>query len=206
MLNIRTNQATKIDSVWHEFYNLYKVDITSILTKLWKQEDLFGRSNLNYRLLQYQLTFSYITLLFIEYERQIATDWNYYEEKYELSRYRKVFACNNISLDKLLELFNLPYNNEVEKQINGSGIEEDLSVQTYVPEDIEEEVVTINILGLTSTSTMALSVNTISSLCPIKCNPTVCGEECGEGTEEVYIESEDDELIETEDDELLIED
>ena len=76
-MKLRIEKNTIIDKIWHEFYALYKKDINIILSKLHKQESVWGKSALHYKITVYQVAFNYIILLYTEYRKKLHKHWRY---------------------------------------------------------------------------------------------------------------------------------
>lgn len=101
-------QSSEIDFYMSRMFGLYRESILNLHKKQFKEEDVRGKSKQHYFIQQYYLAFLYVYLIFLEVKEGVYTDWSYYENKYEISKYRKAFACHNIDLDDLLAIYDLP--------------------------------------------------------------------------------------------------
>ena len=168
---INTNKALDIDKYLHLFTDQYFATEMSNLRTMFKDENIWGKSDKYLITLQYQVAFNYLLLLKLESSRD-QKQWSYYQTKYEISKYIKVFRCNGIDLKKLLIIFDLP--DRVIEYTNGVGSED--VENTLIVEDISEQLPTpeynlIDIIGLLNGS-----INKLDTICPVLCSPKVCCE------------------------------
>lgn len=113
------NTASPLDNKVQEFWILFKDKIIALTEKSWKQEDYTGKSYAQWEVMQYHNILSLVILMYIDIKKNstVHPDWAYYKDKYKLDLYRKCLACSDINLDKILDIFGLPF------RICGSGIE-----------------------------------------------------------------------------------
>ena len=102
------NKTTKLETYINNSFLLYKDDILILHSKQWKEEDISGQSCIQYKIYNYYLTIYYVILIYLEIKDGVNLEWNYYEEKYKLNKISKCLACNNINLNKILNIFGLP--------------------------------------------------------------------------------------------------
>lgn len=110
-------------------YLLYKDKLHELHQKQWKDEDIHGESCVQYITYQYYLAILLVTLISKEVKEGVNTDWSYYEETYDLETKRKNLACNGIDLDDILNIFDLPINNESVEGIEGVEIEASFQIE-----------------------------------------------------------------------------
>lgn len=104
-----TTNTTPIEGYWYNIFNLYKSKIYTLTALLVKEESLWGRSCVQYKLQQYNLAFYYALLIYLDWSSGVYTDWDELESKYDLTEIRKKFACSGIRFNDVLDEFNLPY-------------------------------------------------------------------------------------------------
>jgi hypothetical protein len=127
------NTASFLDNKVQEFWSLFKKDIIKWTEKSWKEEDYTGKSYAQWNVMQYHNTLSLIILMYLDIEKNklVYPNWSYYNTKYKLDLYRKCLACANIDLDKVLDIFGLPF------RICGEGIECMEIENTFIVSGIE---------------------------------------------------------------------
>lgn len=125
---LRINKTTPLENIMSKVFALYRADILALHTKQWKEEDISGKSCIQYKIHQYYLATYYVTLIYLELQQGINTDWEYYKEKYKTDTIRKCLSCNNIDLNAILTLFGLP-TTICEGGIECMGLEEDFEIE-----------------------------------------------------------------------------
>ncbi len=104
----RPNQTTVLENYINNFFNTYKVDILNLHNKQWDEEDISGKSCIQYDIFKYYEALYFVILIYLEVKQGIHTKWSYYIDKYYLVHIKKCLACHNIDLDKILNIFGLP--------------------------------------------------------------------------------------------------
>lgn len=114
--NILEDNNVDIRQYWKEYWDLYRTDIMALTDSQINDEDALGVSCKQYRIMQYYLGFYLVVMIYLEMIATKINTWSYYVNKYDLKNKKYNLGCNNISLDKILEIFGLP-------TVVGSGIE-----------------------------------------------------------------------------------
>jgi len=115
---IRLNKNTVLETYISKSFQLYKDKIIELHNEQFKQEDITGESKKQFKVLNYHIAILYVILIYndIITKSNNLLNWEYYNTKYEIDKYRISFACKGVDIDKILNIFNLPY-------INSNGIE-----------------------------------------------------------------------------------
>ena len=92
-----------------DYYKLYKTKLLVLINKQFDQEDIHNKSNYYSILNQYIYAFQYVILIYNEYSLGLKTDWDYYIEKYSITTNQKKLQCSGVDLDKIFEIFEIPY-------------------------------------------------------------------------------------------------
>jgi len=108
---IRLNQNTVLESYISQSYKLYEDDIMTLHIEQFNQEDICGESKKQFKVLNYHIATLYVVFIYndIVSRTNNLLEWSYFEEKYCVDKYRDAFACKGIDLDKILNIFGLPY-------------------------------------------------------------------------------------------------
>lgn len=117
---LRFNLSTDVEQKWDASFQLYRSDILALHDELWHQEDVYGRSCIQYKIAQYYLAFLYMVLLHRRYTDGVVRDWDYFEELFEVEDMDKKFGCKGISLDNLLEIWEIDPDMEIPGRIIGT--------------------------------------------------------------------------------------
>lgn len=125
---IRINKTTDLENLMTKVFSIYRKDILALHTKEWKEEDITGKSCIQYKIYQYYLAIYYVILIYIELKQGIHTDWEYYTKKYNTDSIRKCLACDGIDLNTILNTFGLP-TTECEGGIECMGLEESFEIE-----------------------------------------------------------------------------
>ncbi len=123
------NTSTYLEDRIEAFWNLYKVKILELNTRAWKEEDLRGESLTQWSIMQYYNVLSLVILIYLDIKKNntIYPTWSYYNTKYDLDNKKKCLACNNIDLDKILNIFDLPFTS-IGEGIGAMEIETNLEI------------------------------------------------------------------------------
>lgn len=105
---IRTIPPTDYETYWDCAFEAYRDGVHAKNLQWFSQEDRWGYSCIQYNIMQFYLGLYLATLIRIEWDKGIETDWDYYIEKYGLEEKKHILACFGISLDTILECFELP--------------------------------------------------------------------------------------------------
>jgi len=105
------NNISYLDDKIQAFWKLYKDEIFKLSQLSWKQEDITGKSYAQWHAFQYHNALRLVILLYLDIEKngKIYTTWEYYKTKYKLDKYKECLVCAGIDLDKILNIFNLPF-------------------------------------------------------------------------------------------------
>ncbi|SRR6266403_4042359 len=133
---LRINKTTELETYIANVFSLYRKDILSLHYKEWKEENISGKSCIQYKVYQYYLAIYYVILIYLELKQGINTDWNYYIKKYNLDKISKCLACDNIDLESILKIFGLSITTCIDG-IECIGVEESFEVEPvligYIP-------------------------------------------------------------------------
>jgi hypothetical protein len=105
---LKTDPPTAFETSWNCAFQYYKDGLISTMNKWWTQEDKWGKSCIQYDWFQFYLTLYLVTLIKVEWDRGLETDWQYYIDKYGLEEKAKFLACFGINLTVILNCFDLP--------------------------------------------------------------------------------------------------
>lgn len=112
-----------IDNLLKEAFLLYKTDILKLHNKVWKDEDYEGESCNQFVLYQYYLAIYFVVLIWLYVQQNPNKTWVEIEEHFDINNKRKQLACNNIDLDKILNIFSLPLKGTCHGGIENMGFE-----------------------------------------------------------------------------------
>ena len=118
-----------VDTYVARMFALHRLSIMELHGKQWNEEDIKGYSNIQYRIQQYYLAYYFALLIWYEVNEGLNKAWKYYEVKYDIDRIRKALACNNIDLDQILAVFDLPITDTL--GINNIGISNTLEIAPF---------------------------------------------------------------------------
>lgn len=124
---LNVDNRTDVEIIWADMFNEYISDILVLQRKLETQEDVYGRSCIQYQIARYYYAFTYVLMIYIDYKRGFFDDWADVIVKYDMETMDKKFNCNDIVLDTLLGIAGLPeytsstsYVNPPSKQIGST--------------------------------------------------------------------------------------
>lgn len=159
---LRINKTTELETYIANVFSLYRKDILALHIKEWKEEDISGKSCIQYKIYQYYLAVYYVILIYLELKQGINTDWNYYESKYKISTIRKCLSCDKIDLNAILNIFGLP-STTPDGGIEDMGLEETFEIEPILltTESEYDKVVIKDILN---------NLYTCELLLPSRCN------------------------------------
>lgn len=162
---LRINKITELENYINKSFSLYRNEILALHLKQWKEEDISGKSCSQYKAYKYHLAIYYVILIYLELKQGIHTDWIYYNNKYKLDTIKKCLACDNIILEKLLNIFGLP-STICDGGIECMSLEESFIIE---PELLEEtiEYNTVNIKDILN------NLNTCEILIPSLCDISI---------------------------------
>jgi len=123
------NERTTLDGYWKQTFDLYKSDITYLLTQWWNQEDIKDKSAIQYKVMQYYLAYYYVALIYMKVNRGFEGDWAAIESNYDMTSIRQSLSCNGIKLEDILDIFGLNANT-VNSGIEVMQVESTLVVET----------------------------------------------------------------------------
>jgi len=137
---LRINKSTDLDRYLDRYFSTYKSKIYVLLNSIYKDENIWGRSDKQYILNQFFFAFTLIALLYTEFKRGLQTSWDYYITKYCLVSIKKKLACNGLNLDDILLIFDLPSVNVAQYGIGRVVVEGTLIVEDIVEVDDEDNI------------------------------------------------------------------
>lgn len=120
--------ASPLNSFINQFWLLYRSDIMVLNKKWFKEEDIKEKSLIQYNVMQYYNSLYYVTLIYFEVQRNIHTEWSWYEDNFKIEKFRRCLGCHSIDLDKVLLIFNLPISSSI-RGIEHIGIESNFIVE-----------------------------------------------------------------------------
>lgn len=142
MFHIARN-ITDLNTCIRNYFSTFRADILSLTNTQWNDEDLKGKTLIQYDINRYYSLLYLLVIIYKDYERLgNQKEWSYFVDKYNLNEYKKCLACYNISLDNCLKLFNL--------QSTDEGIEISLIEQSFIVENQELQPSIISYLDLLS--------------------------------------------------------
>ena len=92
----------------NDYFNSFKTELINYANIQWKEEDLKGKSTVQYKAMQY---YNLMYFLILVYEEVVRTNnkypYSYYNDKFKISDYKKCIECEGISFNKALQAFGL---------------------------------------------------------------------------------------------------
>ena len=147
------NTPTAYEVAIKDFFAFYRTTILALHSKQWKQESIKDKSCIQYTIQQFYLALYVVLLIKYEVDKGVNTDWQYYIDKYNLADKAKKFACNGISLKKILAIFGLPTAVSTEDVTNIEGGISFVGIN-----------ITFEVGGSTTESNTVVDINTLLSL------------------------------------------
>ncbi len=124
---LRTDKPTRLESSINKSFVGIRKELLDIHYKEFSETDIRGKSKQHLVAANYQRAIMLVVLVWLNVERLIGnpkfSQWSYYVDKYNLKILKECLACNGVSLDNILNDFDLPTVNGEEPQLEIAGIE-----------------------------------------------------------------------------------
>lgn len=156
---------TQLESLINQAFQIYRSSVLSLTKKQWKEEDLKGKSLVQYSVAQYYYSIYIAVMMYNEIQRGFPHDPSYYIDKYSIENIRKCLACEGIDIDKILEVFDLPPE-ESSRGIELMEIENNMIVGPYSANNLIPTAPSVPIDLRALISLPNSCYNLISQTCP----------------------------------------
>lgn len=93
----------------NSFFVKYKETIFALHTKEFKEESIYDKSCLQFKVLDYYSAFYLVSFIYQDILENPVKEWSYYVTKYELEKLSKCYACKGIKLQEVFKLFGYPF-------------------------------------------------------------------------------------------------
>lgn len=134
--NINNSNITYLDTKIKSFWDFNSASILAINTKQFNEEDLKGKSFLQWKSMTYYSLLSLLMIIQLDLDHS-QKDWSYYVTKYKLEDISKCLHCLGIDLKKNLENWQFPISNSNNTQndtnlaeSNSSSLEVSYAIET----------------------------------------------------------------------------
>lgn len=105
-----TDRTLLMGYIWSSINN-NRTTIETWFTDIFTYHNNYGYSSCKYvKPLLYEYAIIYVGLIQLDYNKYAETDWDYYDEKFNIEIMNERFNCNGISLNSIFNSFNLPIN------------------------------------------------------------------------------------------------
>ena len=99
-----------------EFHSRTKKDVECLIRQFFNEEDIKGKSAIQYRIYQYHILFQLVATMWLEMKWNLES-WEYFKSKYGIDNARKLAACYHIDFDMILDIFDINKNAKYQTNI-----------------------------------------------------------------------------------------
>lgn len=157
MLNIYcnpTNNNSFLKNIdFDTLFDCYKTEIVNYQKSHFKQEDIEGKSHINFNSLNYFLAFNYVMLVKDDFESNLYTKEEL-DKKYCFGKAEKCFSCYGISIDLLFDKVGIKFEDLKCVGINTLGVAYNWQIgyKNCLDNSTQDQQENISIQGLLGTN------------------------------------------------------